>query len=269
MEIAHTRGHRFVPEYSDSAQEESAQEEGGAEEREVGSAQERVDDERADQEKRAVGRTLVPGPGALHGFTTALSVTAWPDPVIDRLGYDPRSAYVERFWLSILGPSTTWLLRRLATGLDFNPDGFALNLTETARSIGLGGKVGRHGPFQRSIGRLVTFELARAIPPNELAVRRFVPPLPRRHLMRLEPTAYEEHRLFLEAQERPDPEVARVRWRARRMALGLFSLGDGYETVETELLGWRLHPALASDATAWAWRRSGRDGVSTARDQGS
>ena len=34
-----------------------------------------------------------------------LAIEPWPDPVIDRLGHDPRSAYVERFWLSILGPS--------------------------------------------------------------------------------------------------------------------------------------------------------------------
>ena len=90
----------------------------------------------------------------------ALSVIGWPDPVIDRLGHDPRSAYVERFWLAILGPSTTWLLRRLAAGLDASPDGFDLNLAVTARSLGLGGKVSRHGPFQKSIGRLVIFELA-------------------------------------------------------------------------------------------------------------
>ena len=89
----------------------------------------------------------------------ALSVIGWPDPVIDRLGHDPRSAYVERFWLAILGPSTTWLLRRLAAGLDASPDGFDLNLAVTARSLGLGGKVSRHGPFQKSIGRLVIFEL--------------------------------------------------------------------------------------------------------------
>jgi hypothetical protein len=190
-----------------------------------------------------------------------LHVTVWPDPVIDRLGYDPRSAYVERFWLAILGPSTTWLIRRLAAGFDSGPEGFELDLEETARSLGLGRKVGRHGPFQRSISRLVTFELARAMPPKGLAVRRFVPPLPRRHLMRMDPTAQEEHRLWLETQERPDPEVARIRCHARRLALGLFALGDRYETVEAELVGWHLHPALASDATSWAWRRSGRDGT--------
>jgi hypothetical protein len=38
--------------------------------------------------------------------------------VVDTLGFDPRSSYVED-WLGILGPSTTWLLRRLAAGGSF------------------------------------------------------------------------------------------------------------------------------------------------------
>ena len=33
-------------------------------------------------------------------------ISVWSDPLIDRLGHDPRSAYVEQFWLSVLGPST-------------------------------------------------------------------------------------------------------------------------------------------------------------------
>ena len=193
--------------------------------------------------------------------SNSLTVSAWPDPVIDKLGYDPRSAYVEKFWLGILGPSTTWLMRRVAAGLDANSEGFVLDMERTARSLGLGGKGGRHGPFQRSISRLVTFELAKVLFPNELAVRRFIPPLPRRHLMRLDTSAQEEHRLWLEAQKTSDPEVARIRLRARRVALGLFSLGDSYAMVESELLGWHLHPALASDATSWAWRQSGAGGA--------
>lgn len=32
---------------------------------------------------------------------TFLPVRPWPDSVIDALGHDPRSAYVERFWLVI------------------------------------------------------------------------------------------------------------------------------------------------------------------------
>jgi hypothetical protein len=34
-----------------------------------------------------------------------ITITAWPDTVIDAVGHDPRSTYVEMFWLSILGPS--------------------------------------------------------------------------------------------------------------------------------------------------------------------
>ena len=70
--------------------------------------------------------------------TDTLAIRPWSDPVIDRVGHDPRSAYVEKFWLGILGPSTTWLLRHLAGELDLHPDGFVLSLPECATALGLG-----------------------------------------------------------------------------------------------------------------------------------
>ena len=76
-----------------------------------------------------------------------VSVEPWPDPVIDELGHDPRSAYVERFWLPVLGPSTVWLLRRLADQLDRQPDGFELDLVDTARCLGVGMRGGRNSPM--------------------------------------------------------------------------------------------------------------------------
>jgi hypothetical protein len=35
-----------------------------------------------------------------------LCVEPWHDPVIDEVGHDPRSTYVETFWLPVLGPTT-------------------------------------------------------------------------------------------------------------------------------------------------------------------
>src|SRR5580704_18246753 len=67
-----------------------------------------------------------------------IRIVGWPDPVIDRLGYDPRSLYVETFWLGILGPTGTWLMRLFASGLDDAPEGFDLDLADTARALGLG-----------------------------------------------------------------------------------------------------------------------------------
>jgi len=37
---------------------------------------------------------------------SSLVVLPWPDPPADELAVDPRSPYVERCWLPILGPST-------------------------------------------------------------------------------------------------------------------------------------------------------------------
>ena len=116
-----------------------------------------------------------------------LSIRPWPDDVIDALGFDPRSPYVETYWLGILGPSTTWLLRRLAGHLEDHPEGFELPLAETARQLGLGDRGGRHSPFLRAVTRTVQFDLAEPVGDGVLAVRRKVPPLNRRQLQRLSP----------------------------------------------------------------------------------
>ena len=98
---------------------------------------------------------------------------------MDNLGHDPRSTYVEEYWLGILGPSTVWLLRRFAAGFEYGPEGFDLDLAETARSLGLGDRSGRHSPFVRSINRTIQFGLAQLVGEDALSVRRRVPPLNR------------------------------------------------------------------------------------------
>ena len=117
--------------------------------------------------------TLAPayGPGTLR-------VVRWVDPIADPHGLHPCSKYVEFFWLGVLGPSTTWLLRRLSYGLEAHPDGFDLDLADTARALGLGDRQGKNAPFQRALRRLATFEMARPHGPGGLAVRTRIPPLP-------------------------------------------------------------------------------------------
>jgi hypothetical protein len=129
-----------------------------------------------------------------------LTIVPWIDAVIDALGHDPRSPYVETYWLAVLGPSTTWLLRRLAFRLEAEPDGFSLDLAETARSLGLGDKGGRHSPFVRAIGRCVDFGLAKAANYDNLAVRRRLPPLSRRQVLHLPESLRRSHRRWQDAQ---------------------------------------------------------------------
>jgi hypothetical protein len=188
-------------------------------------------------------------------FTSdTLSVRPWADEVIDRLGFDPRSPYVERFWLGILGPSTTWLLRRIAAGFDTSPEGFQLPLAETARCLGLGDRGGRHSPFLRSVNRTVQFGLATTSGAGELLVRRRVPPLARRQIDRLSPELKEAHDRWQEAQLQESPSEAQRR-RSRQLALSLVELGENVEETERQLLRWRYHPVLARDAAMWAWGR--------------
>ena len=186
--------------------------------------------------------------------TDSLHIRPWPDPVIDVVGHDPRSAYVERFWLGILGPSTTWLLRRLATGLEASPAGFDLPLSETARSLGLGDQGGRHSPFMRALARCCKFDLAEPRPEGALAVRRKLPPLNRRQVMRLPASLQAEHRQLVDANLRT-PAAEQMRRRGCQLALSLFELGEDRESVERQLLDWRYHPIMAREAAAWAFER--------------
>jgi hypothetical protein len=113
-----------------------------------------------------------------------LAVYPWVDPIFDSTGFPARSDYVEQFWLGILGPTATWLLRRLAAGFDHYPDGFELDLVETAQALGTTYRPGHESPFTRAIERLSIFGLAQTYA-NGLAVRTHVPLLPDRYLPRL------------------------------------------------------------------------------------
>jgi hypothetical protein len=189
--------------------------------------------------------------------TDSLTIVPWPDAVIDRLGHDPRSAYVETYWLGILGPSTTWLLRRLAAGLDAAPGGFELDLAETARCLGLGDKGGRGSPFVRALGRSVQFGLAQLHSSTELAVRRRLPPLNRRQIVRLPASLQAAHERWQQAQLEVPP-VEAMRRRARQLALSLLELGEDPDAAERQLTRWAYHPAMAHEAIRWAWDRHAR-----------
>ena len=190
---------------------------------------------------------------------TFLPVRPWPDGVIDALGHDPRSAYVERFWLGILGPSTTWLIRFMANRLDASPEGFDLDLASTAQALGLGARGGRHSPFMRALTRCCQFDVAEARPDGVLAVRRKLPPLTRRQIMRLSPELVAAHQAWQEA-ELQTPVQEQQRRRSRRLALSLLELGEDVEATEQQLNRWKFHPALCREATAWAAERHGQPG---------
>ena len=125
--------------------------------------------------------------------STHLTLVPWPDPVIDRVGHDARSEYVERFWLGVIGPSCTWFLRRLAVGFEAEPEGFELDVAECARALGLGAGLGRNAPLGRTVTRCCQFGLTRRFGRDGLAVRRRLPPLARHHLARLPDALQAEH----------------------------------------------------------------------------
>jgi hypothetical protein len=120
--------------------------------------------------------------------TSIINIVRWNDTLVDESGFAVNDPYVEMFWLPILGPTATWLLRRLAGGLEHNPQGYAVDMQDLARGIGVAYSTGRHNPFARALHRCVMFGVAQQIamlPERTIAVRTNIPALPTRHVSRL------------------------------------------------------------------------------------
>ncbi|MBV8950686.1 MAG: hypothetical protein JOZ99_07415 [Actinobacteria bacterium] len=182
---------------------------------------------------------------------STVSIISWPDPVIDTLGFDPRSLYVETFWLPTLGPTSVLLLRHLAARLDVEPDGFDLFVSETSQALGLGAREGNSSPLIRSLARLGQFDLACDDGRGTLAVRRHVPPVNRRHVRRLPDALQAAHTEWVQAQL-AEPPVERARRRARRLALLLLEQGDDIDRVEHALRSAGFQPTVAHESASWA-----------------
>jgi hypothetical protein len=121
-----------------------------------------------------------------------VTIRPWVDPVVDEHGHDPRSAYVERFWLGVIGPTATWVMRRFAAGFDAEPSGYALDLCDTATAMGLSYSKGPASPFGKALQRCVMFGLAQPLS-DGYAVRRRIPQVAMRHLKRLPDEVREAH----------------------------------------------------------------------------
>lgn len=182
----------------------------------------------------------------------AIIVRPLVDPVLDAHGHDPRSTYVELFWLGVLGPSTVFLLRRLAAGFDAWPDGFELDVHDTADALGLAAG-NRYSTFTRTVQRIVTFGMARH-QGDGLAVRRKLPPLSNRQLQRLPASVRDLHHSWV-AAEAAETSGQRDHQRAHSVALGLLEVGDEPALVEHHLRTLGINARTAAQAVAWAQTR--------------
>lgn len=157
--------------------------------------------------------TEVPAASRLrHPFPTGspptLKVVPWPDPTLDAHGHRPGSPYVLAVWLGILGPSTTLCWSRISGIAQAHPH-TAIDVTDLARSLGLGAGLGRNAPITRTLSRMVMFGAA-IRSGDTLAVRPTLPDVPERMAARLSHTAQLAHRRWanLEPRAVTAPELA-------------------------------------------------------------
>jgi hypothetical protein len=167
-----------------------------------------------------------------------MMVVPWDDPVVDAIGYPVHSEYAELFWLSVIGPTALWVMRRMEHGFGRFPFGYELDLAETAGALGLGfGAAG--SPFARAMQRCVMFGVAQPLD-DALAVRRKLPPVAHRHLVRMPPALRLAHTDWTNRRNgASDSERANV------LADAMLAVGDEPAVMERQLLALGVSPAAA------------------------
>lgn len=136
--------------------------------------------------------TLIePNPTAQLTIPSALEVVTWENPQPDQ--FDVRTTYVERYWLALLGPSTLWLLRRIARGLEQCPQGFRLHIAETSAALGLGNGQSKNASIHRTIERATQFGMIYRISTERIAAKTQLPRLNQRQLSRLPDALQRSH----------------------------------------------------------------------------
>lgn len=176
---------------------------------------------------------------------STIMVVPWHDHVADDNGHDVRSRYVELFWLNVLGPTALWSLRRLVDGLTEYPLGYEVDLAETAGALGLSYSTGTSNAFGKALHRCVMFGVAR-LDGSELAVRRHLPHVAGRHLIRMPYGLQAAHRAWTDTSDTATEQRAR----ANRLAEALVLTGDDPDMVERHLLAVGVSPRLAEETSA-------------------
>lgn len=151
-----------------------------------------------------------------HLVTARAEIRPWIDATVDAHGADPRSSYAERYWLSVIGPTAAWIMRRFAERFDAAPDGFTMDLDHTAMTMGLSFARGFGSPFGRALHRCVMFGLAMPMS-DGFAVRRRLPAVTQRHLERLPDDVRAEHDEWVRRTMRVDLRELQ----SKLMAVGL------------------------------------------------
>lgn len=131
-------------------------------------------------------------------FPVEVRVRGWEGDRVELL-FPVQHQYVEMLWLPVIGPSSTWLLRRLSGWALACPEGLTVVLAELSEALGLGWSAGPNSSVQRSMRRLMMFGLARWT--DGFEVLTMVPPVSERRLMRMSPGLVRAHDRMVRAAE--------------------------------------------------------------------
>ncbi len=123
-----------------------------------------------------------------------LSIKPWPNPLLQQ-GTPASGFYAERYYGPIVGPTCLLLLRTLTTRLETDTEGFSVDTSELAASIGCSARGGLNSQFWKAVRRGGRFGLINQVD-DRIAVRTELSQLTARMVQRLPSQLRSEHRVW-------------------------------------------------------------------------
>ncbi len=177
------------------------------------------------------------------------------DPRHDYRYHDPRSVYVERFWMSVLGPSAILFLRLIIRELaatTTDDQSVVLEVSEISRRLGLGYKGGKNSALMRTIERCCTFGMANRIDTGVLDVRTAIPPMPDHLHNRLTKALREEIVMWSRTHDCHEIDDGQ----ARSLARDILDMGHGLHESAERLMMLNVGLETSQKSVAWSWADS-------------
>jgi hypothetical protein len=135
--------------------------------------------------------------------TALLEIVPWGEPVPGE--HKPADPYIDWFWVPVLGPSATWLWKRLCW---FAQGSEQVDETALASMVGLGHTGGARSTFRRTLDRMGFYEVARYDQDaNRVEVKLTLPDVADRRLAKMPRELQQMHLQYRQLAAIP-PETA-------------------------------------------------------------
>lgn len=157
-------------------------------------------------------------------------------------GNDP---YIERFWLSFIGPTATSLLKYLSIRALTDSPWFDCDLAELSRRMGTGNRTGTSSPISKQLTRLHRFGLIHCYNETSYLVSDSIPKLSSDQIYKLPRYEQVAHDSWIQEIEKSPLKTYRAR--INNLITTMSLMGEDNNSIALAISNTGFHPSIIGE----------------------